>query len=652
MPNIKVDLDLKASEINKLIEERSDLKKKITPEFTLPSNIKAPESYKRLQNQDKKNKFRQDLLSTLQQQWQSKDGPEKANHLQKEFLNLTESLDQNGAVIFGDLINKKSFSGLVNTYDQMLMQHGNKSWIHSYVNLANHPDFLSNSDFNGAFLHPLLVALISYQIGGPIRIVDARAKNAEPLSVKAQDNMLHIDNTPFNDEYKIIVKWEKGKASGPKGQNFVIIPGTHKGVRNCFLNNKHMAWSTENGSIFVEPETVQQVFDVQKHVLNANNPVVVEVQHPEKPLTTVFAAGSLVHHRYRTEENTSRSAMIIALHRAEDNPGQFMDEKYIKSFSNPGDLNSYLFGLHGGSDESGYIKALSSESLNIATKISEIFCSEEACEIISQKQRELTPEQLQEWKSTVTSAPTVEHKKIKELKFPLGENIPTDKFVSFLSKNAMPYDKHGPLDLILYADAHEEIRKWARNRIREKKIDSLHERLTTWSDSIVQPSNEHLLSVEEIQTQANSILQYIDGLDHSDKQKGKLDPIETISSNDAYRSLRQLTDDLKEAISRCDSRQTFLSTSLFLFWVVDELSVLAEAKNEVLQPVGSMLLMNYVASSIVIEKQIRHENCNQENIAHNYSGFNNQVFFASNNENSAVETSLDLPAKQINVLDK
>jgi hypothetical protein len=70
------------------------------------------------------------------------------------------------------------------------------------VNLANHPDFLADKEFNEAFLHPILVALVSYRVGGPIRAVDARGKDAEPISVLAQDNMLHIDNTPFNDEYK------------------------------------------------------------------------------------------------------------------------------------------------------------------------------------------------------------------------------------------------------------------------------------------------------------------------------------------------------------------------------------------------------------------------------------------------------------------
>lgn len=59
-----------------------------------------------------------------------------------------------------------------------------------------------------------MIALIAYNVGGAIRLVDARGKDAEPLSILAQDNMLHIDNTPFNEEYKMILTWEKGKPSG------------------------------------------------------------------------------------------------------------------------------------------------------------------------------------------------------------------------------------------------------------------------------------------------------------------------------------------------------------------------------------------------------------------------------------------------------
>jgi len=55
------------------------------------------------------------------------------------------------------------------------------------------------------------------------------------------------------------------------------------------------------------------------------------------------------------------------------------------------------------------------------------------------------------------------------------------------------------LDLILYHDSHEEIRKWARNQIREKKVDDVSERLVVhWMPQVEQPSKDHLLTPEQI----------------------------------------------------------------------------------------------------------------------------------------------------------
>jgi hypothetical protein len=190
--------------------------------------------------------------------------------------------------VFGDLINRRAFARLVHEYDLIMESNGSRSLLHSYVNLRSHPEFLGNADFSGAFIHPLLIALMAGRIGGPVRMVDARGNDAEPLSVKAQDNMLHIDNTPFKDEYKVLVTWEKGAATGPRGQNFVYLPGTQLGFRNSFEGADGHAWSTENGSIFVTPQNVDQLFSFQESVRGSRG--VVEV-NSDRPATGSFCRG-------------------------------------------------------------------------------------------------------------------------------------------------------------------------------------------------------------------------------------------------------------------------------------------------------------------------------------------------------------------------
>lgn len=601
MPDIKLDLLLEPAQVDALVQQRADAKP-IKPELSETALIRKPEAYKRFQDIQSKQQYRDELINSLKQTWESCYGKTEADILLTTLRKLQETLNENGAVIFAELIANPKFSNLVTHYDSILQTSGSKSWIHSYVNLANHPEFLNNPDFNAAFLHPLLIVLISYQIGGPIRMVDARAKDAEPISVLAQDNMLHIDNTPFNDEYKIILTWEKGKASGPKGQNFVYIPGTQKGARNCFVSEDKKAWSTENASIFIDKDSIQQVFDLQQKVSTQTKPTVVEVHHDQKPLTTVFAAGSLVHHRFRTEEGLARSCMIIAFHRTKDNPGQLITN--LPSSNN--DLNASLLANQNQKTATDFIQTVCSQANNIAEKLLEINAKKSGIEIVEQQQRELSEQALQKWKAVATQAPTVENLKVEESFFPLKQTLSAESFTKLLGDKMMMFDKHGPLDLILYGDNHEEPRKWARNRIREMKHEKLTLRLANWTLAIEQPNTNHLLTPKELQDIANQLVTYVNNL-KDQSTNVLLDKEETISPKNAYRSVRQLLIDLGEAIMRCETRQAFLSTSLFLFWACDELLGFEQDQHPLLLSIGKQLLANYIATYILIEKQIRHE---------------------------------------------
>ena len=571
----------------------------IKPDLVEPEDVKAPAHYNRFTQLEEKEKFREKLATALHAEWVKNNGEEKSAALINTFMQLTKSVDDTGAVIFGDLINKEHFTNLIQNYTEILQTRGSKSWIHSFVNFGNHPEFLTNPDFNGAFLHPLLIALISYSAGGPIRIVDARGKDAEPLAVMAQDNMLHIDNTPFRSEFKIIVTWERGKPRGPKGQNFVFIPGTHKGVRNCFIDPDGKAFSTEDASIFITQTAVQQVFDIQQKLLKNNANAVVEVTDKDKPLTTVFQAGALVHHRYRTmEKNTPRSCIIVAFHRAQDNPGQFMRPDQVNQYAKENDLLKLLLGSHSHNTADNFILGLLQQTNLISNKIEEII-QQNGTVILPQKQRELSSDELETWKKVVTSSPTVEAIKI-------SKNIPFENWRQCLVE-MMKYDKHGPLDLILYADGHEEIRKWARNRIREMSLEDLERRFADWSHQLEAPTIHALMLPEQLKKSTEHLVNFIDKLDISTREKGNLDSHEKISTIDAYRSLRQCIADLGEAVMRCDSRQAFLSTSLFIFWASDELRRLHHKQNTELQNIGKKLLDNYSATVVLVNMQIRRE---------------------------------------------
>src|SRR6185295_8065106 len=90
------------------------------------------------------------------------------------------------------------------------------------------------------------------------------------------------------------------------------------------------------------------------------------------------------------------------------------------------------------------------------------------------------------------------------------------------------------------------------------------------------------------------------------KENGKTDLQEKISAINAYKSLRQLINDLGETILRCYSIQNFLTTSLFLFCSCNELTNLQENTNEHVKVLGGKLLRNYIASAILTDLHIKN----------------------------------------------
>jgi len=580
------------------------LGERVYPEIVEEHNLRSVQLYKRFSGKENKDVFRKKFLARLRESWTTSYGLEKSDRFTKQFCQLVEMVNEEGAIVFANLIRKTHFAKLVEHYDQLMSEHGSAGLIHSYLNLRNHPDFLNNCLFNSAFFHPLVIAIIAYQIGAPIRIVDARAKDAEPLAVCAQDNMLHIDNTPFNDEYKVLLTWEKHKVSGSKGQNFVYLPGTHKGARNCYVNEDGMVWSTENASIFVTENSIDQALEFQRKIKKNLLPSVVEVCDNNEPTTIPFAAGSLIHHRFRTTEGHPRSSLIIAFHSAFDNPGGLLEEP-LPNMSN---LLQQILVRQEQSSGDLFISVLTSQSNSIAHAIEQI--SEpvlDGAKLVDQQTKQLSDRQVKTWKEAVLNSPEIEEIKFSSQSNLFGDELNIDEFVRFVVEEMMFYDKHGPLDLILYANAREEIRKWSRNRIREMRLTHLKQRLSKWASELVQPKISHILSPPDLVRCSKTILRWCREASKQDYSSVNLDFNEQITCSEAVASLSQLVSDLSESILRCYSFQNYVSTSLFLFWACDECIRLISSNDLDLVDNGGTLLRSYIASSLVHQQLYKFE---------------------------------------------
>ncbi|REL79822.1 hypothetical protein DSI23_13230, partial [Mycobacterium tuberculosis] len=474
----------------------------IGPELVSQDQLPAAWAYKRFRDLDDKESYRRKLLQELTDALAAQ-GSEAAEIATAALRDLIDQMAEQGAVVLADIVESDDFLELVKRYDELMAREGSRSFIHRFLDLRRSPGMLTDPAVNGALVHPLMIALISYAVGGPIRMIDARGKDAEPLSVLAQDNMLHIDNTPFNDEYKILITWRRGTAQGPAGQNFTFLPGTHKLARTCFVNEDGVPWSSENASIFTTPDSIRKVFDAQRQLGGQDHPTVIEVTDSERPLSGVFAAGSLVHHRFRTASGSARSCIILVFHRVADNPGRMVSD--VEDSSDVSLSELLTRGVPDESYQQRFIATLCAAADEIAELLLKWKKTPQRPVSLPLQTKQIDGARFEEWISAATEAPEVREIRNRELTIPYGEVLSAEEFFDLIWR-LMRFDKHGPLDLILYHDNREEPRKWARNLIREMSADRLYERLLGWLADIQQPRPADCLRPLQIHALISEVL--------------------------------------------------------------------------------------------------------------------------------------------------
>lgn len=551
---------------------------KIRPRLVLPQEVRSPNAYNRFLRLSQKELYRRRLHETLAAAWQKNRGKRETRSLLKMFDTICGTIQNQGAVPIAGLVPKRLFSKFVNRYDKAMAKSGSHGLLHSYLNLKDHLDLVADREISSAFMHPMLIAVVSYCIGAPIRLVDARAKDTGPFEVRAQDNMLHIDNTPFNDEYKILLLWKKGTTSGPDGQNFVYVPGTHRAARDCMIDDLGVPYSTENASIFVDADSISDMFAMQRNLLRTDAPTVIEVSDPKQPIAVAFAAGSLVHHRYRTSIGADRSCLILAFHSAQDARGVFTEV----DCANAAPIARQVICCS--PDADSFFDALRSESHSIAQCLSRLAREANRPYIVDQNSVRLTGKDFEAWRSIACSAPEIEEIKGRQSRALYGQEVSETELAAFIAREMIFFDKHGPLDLILYADAHEEIRKSARNRIREMPLPELVHRVKDWTCKLKRPNCGDILSPQVISNCSKAVTEVLSGV-----------------TSGCELSAKQLSEDLSEAIRRPYSLQNFLSTSLFIFLLIDHTRTDLGIDCQSLQAMGIKLLNHYVSLSVEIQ---------------------------------------------------
>ncbi|EEA22451.1 hypothetical protein EYB26_007461 [Talaromyces marneffei] len=574
-------------------ERRALIKERAGASLHVPGLHLSTAHHRRGPSPDARAEFRETLLDGLRQRWQDP-------LTEAQFLKLARDLDRNGASLYSGLIGMVSFRTLIENYTKAQGGTGNKTFLHSYVNFADHPDFLTDARYNDAFAHPLLVALISYQMGGALRLNDVRGKDTDPISVNAQDNMLHIDNTPFRDEYKILLCWKRNEPVGPSGQNFTFLPGTHKGNRDILVGQDGQPWSTERDSLFVTDAAIDGILSFQQEAVGRPS-MVVEVQVPDAPVSVAFAAGALVHQRYRTEAGDPRSCVICSFHVANDNPGSLITSR--PSEYQPKSLVDLLMSPQNKHTASQFLSMLLDEATKIENKIKDLHISDHASRLIDINSLALTEDALARWRQSVVFAPTASTIKFtRNIYLSSAQPRTQEDFIKTLAI-AMAYDKHGLLQLILYEDGREEIRKISRKKIGEMRQKTLVQHLHDWSYVFSKQKfdSSDLPLPSELRDMSDVI---------GDLAKARLHEVETSKDEKLAQadlvmltSLCRLIYDMGEAIMRCEKMETFVSTSLFMFWTTSYVvPYLRGERKRWARSIASNFLRNYISSVLILER--------------------------------------------------
>ncbi|KAI1322381.1 hypothetical protein F5Y16DRAFT_415990 [Xylariaceae sp. FL0255] len=566
-PVLNVPVDLQAS----LLRDRTS---KFGPVPELRLN--TVQHRQGISNEEQIN-FRVKLLRVLRQGW-------KDDETESKFFEALSRIKSDGCALFGGLINPTHFRELVDAYDKVQLKSGNNAFMHSYVNLGPEHDFLLGGDYVEAFSHPLLVALIAYLVGGAIRIVEMRGKNTDPISINAQDNMLHVDNTPFKEEYKVLLNWKRGEVKGPSGQNFTFLPWTHKGNREINVDQQGSLWSSERDSLFVTDEAIDGLFDFQNYVKGTSR--VVEAKHPEQPLAVLFPAGALVHHRYRREDGDPRSCIIAAFHLSKTHPGQTSELPLVPGQKK--NLFQFLIGYQDGNSNDEFLELLLDESCHIESKLQELFHTAHPSQLI-----DIAPLAL-EVKNNIRLS---------------GTNFGDLNAVVEKVAAVMDYDKHCNLQMILYSDGREEIRKPGRKIIGERKKPDILARLKPWvpelqsgsftADDLIDPKTLRIMA-DAVAALATNLAETANNVPESSESSKTL-----IGRRKIFTSLSRLMTDLGEAILRCEGVEAFVVTSLFLFLTAEEIySHLSKSDKLAIRFVLVLFLKNYVATVLLVEANV------------------------------------------------
>lgn len=536
--------------------------------------------------------------------------------LGEDFKIIAKIFQDKGLGMFRDFCEPEIFQKFINEYDRRMDEASKSALKYYFLEFQNKLDFLTNPDFKDVFSHPLIIALVAYQIGGPIRLVGVRGKNAEAELTMVRDNGPHVDDNPFNDEWKLLITWlldDNGKSlnSGPQGQPFISIIETQKMVRSK---------ATEFGANFKNPLELLELF---KHPKLKNKAFFVEVQD-ERPNWAIFEASHQIHHRKRDDRESARGCIIFAYHLVdqESAPVPYAPNDQLTTCSA---LEKFVMG------DTAYDKSISEVNQHfldliqenkpqIDDKLNELTQGK----FIAVEEKMMSAPQLVDYFNLIIRTYKQEYLEsrsemrfqLSELTSALNDSISATKVAKKLLEKAGEYDKHYDLDLKVYPNKIEQIRKIPRTAIRERSVEDVD--FTRFTKLTIPNLQPNLLQAHEFESYAetrftqyaaqlcklmakyipNAILAMLKAPASLNVKEFANTLINLKAHERSLAEIYQLTSDIGEAFSHCEDIKALRGNCYFLYLVYDQFiishgNLCTRDEIQQLEESAQILLQNY-----------------------------------------------------------
>jgi hypothetical protein len=178
---------------------------------------------------NRKRLYRSNVLSVLRQ---ACDIPADRDELVRRFMRMANTLEHARAIAIKDTADSDLQEDDATPKERWHETLGGD--VHGYRSLAQHRELLRQDAIKEHLFHPLLVALLAFQVGGPVNAANTATAHRWTLQPDQSTSAVHVqnflmqgDDQDFFDDHRVTLVWEEreGEEATSMGNHHIFHSG-------------------------------------------------------------------------------------------------------------------------------------------------------------------------------------------------------------------------------------------------------------------------------------------------------------------------------------------------------------------------------------------------------------------------------------------